>query len=49
MQKLPEAKGRHYVNPYIKIGQASNLNLNPQSAELAQQIAEQERLSKLEI
>ena len=47
MSKLPEAKGRHYVNPYIRIGQASSLNLNPQSAAVAQQIAEQERISKI--
>ena len=42
---VPERKGRHYVNPYIRLGQASNLNLNPgtvKDAELAEKLRKEE-------
>ena len=37
ISRLPERKNRHYVDPYIKIGQASNLNLAPQTVDLAKE------------
>jgi len=48
IHNLPEGKGRHYFTPYTKIGQASNLNLAPQSAQKAEQIAEREALLRKE-
>lgn len=32
--RIPENVGKHYVDPYIKVGHKSNLNLGAKSGEM---------------
>lgn len=48
ISRIPAGKARHHVKPYIKLGQASNLNLNPQSSSVAEKIVETEISRKKE-